>query len=171
MCGVNPEPEGALIRRAEPADVPVLYAMLLCLAENLGASAGVAATEDDWRRDGFGVAPRFLTLVAETDGQIVGMATFTELYFPDLGKPTYYVLQLYVEPGYRRRGIGRALLQHVAIEAKARGIPVILVGAARQHRSQNIYTQNGYVEADRYFTYFLFGERLENSAAAVTATA
>lgn len=70
------------------------------------------------------------TYVAETDGRVVGMVTLCVVR--TLTGPKAYVDHLVVAPGWRRRGIGRALVQH-AIE-RARGSGRFANRPDRQHR-------------------------------------
>ncbi|WIY24460.1 GNAT family N-acetyltransferase [Parasedimentitalea psychrophila] len=65
----------------------------------------------------------FQGVVAETDGQLVGLAHF--LFHRTLWsiEDTCYLMDLFVDPGRRGGGIGRALIGAVHGAAKANGIP------------------------------------------------
>jgi GNAT superfamily N-acetyltransferase len=77
-------------------------------------------------RDGFGDNPAFAGLVAETDHTIVGYALYHEGYETDQGRRVVHLIDLYVHEAWRRRGIGRALLQRVAELGRERGAQVVL---------------------------------------------
>ena len=53
-------------------------------------------------------------LVAEYDGEGVGFALFFHNFSTFLGRPGIYLEDLYVRPAMRGRGIGKALLAHLA---------------------------------------------------------
>lgn len=72
-------------------------------------------------RDGFGPAPRFTGLVAEEGGTLGGLALWHPSYDPSTGRDGAYLLDLFVAPGWRRRGTGRALMQAVAAAVVRQG--------------------------------------------------
>ena len=49
-------------------------------------------------------------MLAETDGVVVGMATYCERYSTFIGQPGIWLDDVYVYPEHRKQGIGRALL-------------------------------------------------------------
>src|SRR5262245_51144515 len=70
--------------------------------------------------------------VAETDRVVVGLVGVLARVLPDGPDedptPCAYVSDLIVLPGYRGRGIGRALLEHAEGFARASGATVLRVG-------------------------------------------
>jgi ribosomal protein S18 acetylase RimI-like enzyme len=64
--------------------------------------------------------PRNLMLVAKTGGRIVGFVTGVLLDHPDK-PPSLFINELGVNAPETRRGIGRALLQAIRAEGRARG--------------------------------------------------
>ena len=153
------------IRPAIEEDVPALLAMVRALAADEGRAEAITATEADWLRDGFGTQPRFATLVAEADGRAVAMASFTELYLAIVAKPSFYILELYVEPDFRRRGIGRALLSQIAAAALKIGVPLIHLGARENNDATRFYRRLGFNKVERYATYTLTGPAFVKLAA------
>jgi len=109
------------IRPAEAADVPVILRLIRGLAEYERAPDEVKATEDDLLRDGFGPRPMFHVVLAEWDGAAVGFAFYFFNYSTWHGRPGLYLEDLFVEPGFRGCGIGKALLVHLARTAVAEG--------------------------------------------------
>ena len=85
------------IRAAAPGDIPHLCAMTARLAGELGTSEELHASDEDWRRNGFGEAPKFSALIAESDGAPAGMATYSPIYIPDAGTKSLFVHLLFVE--------------------------------------------------------------------------
>ena len=69
----------------------------------------------------FGDRPSAEAVVAEASGQVVAFALFFTNFSTFLAKPGLYLEDLYVQPAWRAQGIGKALLQHLAALAVARG--------------------------------------------------
>jgi GNAT superfamily N-acetyltransferase len=102
------------IRNATPADVPVMLDFIRGLAEYEREPNAVMATEQDLLRDGFGPEPKYRCVIAEWDGQPAGFAFFFYNYSTWRGQPGLYLEDLFVLPEMRGKGIGKALLQHLA---------------------------------------------------------
>jgi ribosomal protein S18 acetylase RimI-like enzyme len=113
------------VRLAISTDIPRLYELKLQSAMFSKEANAILVTEDDWRRGDFGSSEQFAALVAEIDGRIVGMLGFQERYDTGLGKPAFYIDDLYVESANRRLGIGSSLLAELAGRARERDIPRI----------------------------------------------
>ena len=76
------------IRFATAADCGLILHFIRELALFEKAPGAVVATEADLLRHGFGPDPRFETLIAERDGEPVGMALFHTRFSTWLGQPT-----------------------------------------------------------------------------------
>jgi len=102
------------IRSATAQDAPLLTAMIHELAEyeHLDHEAGL--TEEAIARDGFGPHPKFRAVLAEWDGQAAGYAVFFEFYSTFQGRTGLFLDDIFVRPQFRKKGIGTALLAHVA---------------------------------------------------------
>lgn len=105
------------IRDAISEDAALIRALIQELAEYDGEADHVRTTEADITRDGFGTNARFRTLIAEWGSQAVGFAVFFPYYSTWRGSGIY-LEDLYVRAGFRRRGIGTALLAKVARTAR-----------------------------------------------------
>jgi GNAT superfamily N-acetyltransferase len=115
-------PSGLRLRRALPSDVPVILQLVRELAEYERAPGEVVASEADLLRDGFGAGPpRFFVELAECDGQVAGFALWFFNYSTWQGRAGLYLEDLFVRPALRGRGIGKALLVHLARTAVAEG--------------------------------------------------
>lgn len=115
-------PEAAFaLRRAKPADCGAIVAMIRELAEFELLSHLVKVTPDGLQQHLFGERPVAEAVVAEVDGGIVAFALFFTNFSTFLGKPGLYLEDLYVQPGHRQRGIGKALLKHLGALAVERG--------------------------------------------------
>lgn len=102
------------IRPATPKDIPVILQLIHGLAEYEKASEQAVATAQDLLRDGFSGNPKFRVLIAEWAGQAVGFALFFYNYSTWVGRPGLYLEDLFVRPEHRGKGIGKALLVHLA---------------------------------------------------------
>jgi GNAT superfamily N-acetyltransferase len=102
------------IRPATIEDVPLLSTMIHELADYEHLAHEAAVTEAGLARDGFGTHPKFRVVIAEWDGKVVGYALFFEFYSSFQGRAGLFLDDLFVRPAFRKKGIGRALLAHVA---------------------------------------------------------
>jgi GNAT superfamily N-acetyltransferase len=103
-----------LIRPATIEDAPLLTNLIRELAEFERLSHEVRLTEQDVARDGFGETPKFRALIAEWEGQAAGYALFFEFYSTFQGRAGLFLEDLFVRPDFRKHGIGKGLLAHVA---------------------------------------------------------
>ena len=111
----------ATIRSAIATDIPALFDLIRALAEYEQLSHQVTGSIEALRIHLFGDRPVAFAIVAEIEGQIVGFALFFYNYSTFLTKPGIYLEDLFVLPEYRRQGIGKALLTHLAQRAVAEG--------------------------------------------------
>ena len=102
------------VRVASPADIPLILQFIRDLAEYERLLHEVEATEADIRRDLFGENPRAFCDIAEVDGQPVGFALWFYSYSTFRGRAGIYLEDLFVEPGARGEGAGKALLRRLA---------------------------------------------------------
>lgn len=104
----------AQIRSATPADVPAILGLIRELAEYEKLLDMVVADESAIHRALFGERRYAEALVAIVGGEAVGFALFFHNFSTFLGKPGMYLEDLFVKPAFRGRGLGKALLTHVA---------------------------------------------------------
>ena len=102
------------IRNATSADTALMLDFIRRLAEYERNPNAVVATEEDLRRDGFGSNPKYRCVIAEWDNRPAGFALFFYNYSTWLGRPGFYLEDLFVLPEMRGKGIGKALLRHLA---------------------------------------------------------
>jgi diamine N-acetyltransferase len=105
------------IRAATLADAALIGRLISELADFEKKADQVRTTPADIARDGFGANPRFRALIAEWRGQPAGFALFFSYYSTWRGSGLY-LEDLFVRPAFRGRGIGKALLARVAVEAE-----------------------------------------------------
>ena len=105
---------GMAIRPATREDVPVILELIRGLAEYEKLAHECVATEGAIRESLFGARPQAEVLIALADGMPAGFALFFPNYSTFLAKPGIYLEDLFVKPAFRGRGIGKALLAHLA---------------------------------------------------------
>jgi GNAT superfamily N-acetyltransferase len=102
------------IRPAIGDDAATILDLIRALAIYEREPDAVTATEADILRDGFGATPKFRCVIAEWDGQPAGFAFWFYNYSTWQGRPGLYLEDLFVKPEFRGKGIGKALLLHLA---------------------------------------------------------
>jgi GNAT superfamily N-acetyltransferase len=116
---------GLSVRAAKPDDIPLILALVRELALYEKAPEQVTATEEMLRRnlfgEGFGRGPVAECVIGELDGGPQGFALYFINFSTWLAKPGLYLEDLFVRPQVRGRGLGRALLAHLARVAVERG--------------------------------------------------
>lgn len=109
------------LRPATADDVALVLAFIRELAEYEQLADEVVATEDALARTLFGDRPAAEVVLALWADLPVGFALFFPSYSTFLARPGLYLEDLFVRPSHRGRGIGLALLRHLAGLARARG--------------------------------------------------
>jgi GNAT superfamily N-acetyltransferase len=109
------------IRPAELADVPVVASLIRQLARFEKLEHEVVLTEALLKAGLFGARPYAEAVLAEEDGQAIGFALFYHNFSTFLARPGMYLEDLFLLPDHRGRGVGRALLAHLARIAVERG--------------------------------------------------
>jgi len=102
------------LRPATSDDVPNIRRLIQALATYEKEPDAAVVTEDDLLRDGFSAQPRFKVVMAEWEGAVVGFAFYFYNYSTWQGRPGLYLEDLFVQPSHRGKGIGKALLVHLA---------------------------------------------------------
>jgi GNAT superfamily N-acetyltransferase len=102
------------IAAALPADVPCILDMIRGLAEYERLSHICVATAADIHAALFGERPTAEVVLAWEGSAVAGFALFFHNFSTFLGRPGLYLEDLYVQPEFRRRGYGRALLLYLA---------------------------------------------------------
>ena len=127
-----------IIRVATPADAGDLARMNAAFNGVFDSAAQIAARM-------VACAEIEIALVAELDGQVGGFACVRVVPCVLYAEPYAELTELYVEPKFRRRGVGRALLAYADQLAYARGADdlIILTGVGNA-AAQALYRAAGY---------------------------
>lgn len=109
------------IRPAFPDDAALILRFIRALAVYEREPDAVVATEEKLIQHGFGSEPYFHCLIAELNGTPAGFAFYFFDYSTWLGAPGLYLEDLFVDPVFRGKGLGKALLERLAAIALERG--------------------------------------------------
>ena len=102
------------IRPAMGEDAALILRFIKDLAAYEKLSHEVRASEADIVRDLFGPEPKVFCDIAEWDGAPVGFALWFYTYSTFQGRHGIWLEDLFVDPPLRGKGIGKALLVHLA---------------------------------------------------------
>ena len=105
---------GFEIREAAPSDVPLILSFIKGIADYEKLADEVVATEDGLREHLFALRPAAEVCLGFLDGEAAAFAVFFHNFSTFLGRPGLHLEDLYVKPEFRGKGIGSAMLSHVA---------------------------------------------------------
>jgi len=108
-----------LIRRARPDEAGTALSLVKELAEYEKLLHEVEATEAMIADALFGTNPRLFCDIAEWNGEVAGFAVWFINFSTFSGRSGIYLEDLFVRPPLRGKGIGKALLAHLAKECVA----------------------------------------------------
>ena len=152
------------IRLAEPKDIPAILGFIHELAAYEKLEDQVVATEEllqEWLFE----KQKAEVLLAVVDGKPVGSALFFHNFSTFLGRAGIYLEDLYVQPAYRGRGYGKALLKRLAQITVERGCGRLEWACLDWNQpSIDFYRSLGAVSMDGWSTYRLTGETLQKMA-------
>jgi GNAT superfamily N-acetyltransferase len=160
------EPGAAItVRPGAPADAALIVHFVRELARfEKEPVEHVRMTEADVLANGFGERPYFETLIAEMDGEPVGMALFFHNFSTWEGKPGIYVEDVIVEERARGSGVGLALMRAVARTAVERDCRRIELAALDWNPAQGFYRRLGFRRQDEWELFRLDGDGLARLA-------
>jgi GNAT superfamily N-acetyltransferase len=111
------------IRRARPGEAGLVLSLIRELAEYQKLDHQVVATEAMIDAALFGDNPQLYCEIAEWAGEAAGFAIWFHNFSTFTGRPGIYLEDLFVRPAQRGKGIGKALLIHLAKECVANDWP------------------------------------------------
>ncbi len=97
-----------------PQDAPLVVSYIKELAEYERDPDAAVVTVDDILHFAFSDHPLIHVVMAEWEGKPAGFALWFYNFSTWEGKAGIYLEDLYIRPEYRRNGIGKALLIHLA---------------------------------------------------------
>jgi GNAT superfamily N-acetyltransferase len=149
------------IRAARHTDIPLLFSLIVELADYERARDRVLGSEQLLEAALFGTDPVVEAVIAELDGSAAGFALFFRTFSTWLCRPGMWLEDLYVSPAHRRAGIGRALLSHLAGIALRRGYGRMEWSALHWNTpALDFYDVIGAARLDEWLGFRLEGESL-----------
>ncbi|WP_420883383.1 GNAT family N-acetyltransferase [Brevibacterium koreense] len=156
------------VREATHNDLPDILRLVQALAVYEMEPEAVEATEDDFAAvmfpdDGH---PNTYGLVAEVEGQIIGIAIWFHSFSTWTGKNGIWLEDLFVDPDHRGDGAGKALLGRLAQICQERGLTRLEWCVLKWNEpSIGFYRSLGAKAQDEWETFRLDGEALDSFAA------
>jgi GNAT superfamily N-acetyltransferase len=152
------------IAPATERDVPLILNFIKKLAEYEKLAHQVVATENRLREALFGSRPAAEVLIAYWDEEPAGFALFFHNFSTFLGRRGIYLEDLFVDPAQRGKGIGKALLIHLAKIAKERACGRLEWSVLDWNKPAiDFYKSLGAVPLEDWTQFRLTGEALEKT--------
>lgn len=145
-------------RKTTEADVELIAAHRHAMFAEMGKSDATALDEMrrnfvPWVEQMIG-AGKYVGWIVEEDGQPVASSGFFELEWPPhpldpAGEHRGYLLNFWVEPKYRGRGLARDMVREALAESRRRGIRVTALHASEAGR--RVYETMGFQTTNEMF--------------------
>lgn len=132
------------IEQARSSDVEAMYALIRAKAEFDGYLKDLRSTPETLQTAFFSEHPKAHALIARLHSQVVGMATYYDIYSTVTAKPGIWLDDLFVYPQFRGTGTGKALLLELCSVAKKTGCARIdWIVASDNKNAQEFYRNMG----------------------------
>ena len=149
------------ISPAKASDLPLIYRFIQGLAEY--ERLEMTATEESIGKALFGERPYAEVVIGYQDEAPAGFALFFPVLSTFLGKPGIYLEDLFVLPEHRGKGLGKALLRHMAVLALERDCAYVEWGVLDWNTpSIEFYKSLGARPLAEWTKYRLQGEALRS---------
>ncbi len=153
------------IRPAIASDAALIFRFIRELAEYERLAHEVDATESDIAKALFGPNPRVFADIAEWEGEPAGFALWFYNFSTFRGRHGIYLEDLFVKPELRSKGIGRALLRHLARRCRAEGLARLEWWVLDWNEpALKVYRSIGAVPMDEWTVQRVTGEALQRLA-------
>ncbi len=149
----HPSTADIAFRLATAYDAERVHALLVDLADFIGSPGEMAASLDDIRA-GFDAPAAFTALLAERDGEPLGLCLWFPVFSTWRGRRGIYIQDLYVSKAARGTGLGRALLAEAGRIASRNGASFIRLAVdAKNGSAQRFYERIGFTwfDTDRFY--------------------
>ena len=105
------------LRDARPDDLATVDRLIRALAKYERLEHEAQASHEQLQSALFGPSPKVFALLCEWDGKPVGLCIWFYNFSTFLGRHGIYIEDIFVEPEFRGRGIGREVFRHLAKRA------------------------------------------------------
>jgi GNAT superfamily N-acetyltransferase len=151
------------INKATQKDIPLIVWFIKQLAEYEKLSHEAVMTEELLRENLFGKRAVAEVLLGYYGDQPVAFAVFLHNFSTFLGKAGLYLEDLFVIPEMRRKGIGRAMLAHLAGIARERNCGRFEWAVLDWNKPAiDFYKKLGAVPMSDWTTFRITGDALKN---------
>lgn len=132
-----------VVRPATAADAAAVAGLIVALAEDFD---GHTTVSPDWIVDCL-ADDDFFALVAEADGEVVGVVTWVLVRGLFHGKKSAVIQEASVAPAHQNKGVGRALLRVAVDRIRAQDVAEISISTGFENeRALHLYRSLGFVE-------------------------
>jgi GNAT superfamily N-acetyltransferase len=154
-----------IIRSARPEDASLILSFIRKLADYEKLAHEVVADETLIARSLFAPQPKAFCEIAEWNGEPAGFAIWFYNYSTFHARHGIYLEDLFVEPQYRGKGIGKALLKNLARRCIDEGLTRLQWWVLDWNApSIAVYKSLGAQPMDEWTVYRLSGKKLEELA-------
>jgi GNAT superfamily N-acetyltransferase len=158
-----PVAEEIRVARAEESQIPLILSFIRKLAEYERLSHKVTVDEELLRKSLFGPKPAAEVVIAYWGEEAAGFAVYFHNFSTFAGRPGIYLEDLFVEPAFRGKGIGKSLLVYLAKLAQERGCARLDWSVLDWNEpAKSFYRKLGAEPLEDWTTYRLSGAELKN---------
>jgi GNAT superfamily N-acetyltransferase len=158
---------GLSIREAKAQDASLVFSFITALADYEKLAHDVVTDEAEIAAALFGERPRVFCDIALWDGEPAGFALWFYNFSTFRGRHGIYLEDLFVKPTFRGKGIGKALLTHLAKRAVAQDCARVEWSVLDWNTpSIDFYKSLGAVPLDAWTGFRLTGDALDALAKA-----
>ncbi|HUT68385.1 MAG TPA: GNAT family N-acetyltransferase [Dehalococcoidales bacterium] len=149
----------ATVRTATEKDIPRILELYRQLAFNPPPAGAPVPSMEEYRRvfNKMSAVPGYRLLVAEEDGEILGTTVLVILPGFTHGVSPFAVVEyVVVDEQYRRRGIGKLLMDYVIARSKEAGCyKIMLTSDKRREQAHQFYKSLGFAASAHGFRLYL----------------
>ena len=151
------------IRIAEKEDVPLILEFVKGIAEFEKLSHLVTATEESLMESMFGEKSYAEVFFAELDGVPAGFTVFFHNFSTFVGRHGLYIEDIFVKPGFRGKGIGKAMFLHCVKLAKERNCGRVEWTVLDWNPAREFYEYFGAGPVDGWHIYRMGADKFESA--------
>ncbi len=162
---MNPQSKQFCIKAAQTADIPLIKAFIIKLAEYEKLSDQVKITDKQLLETLFGPRPYAEVILAYEGDLCVGFAFFFHNFSTFAGRPGLYLEDIFVDPEQRGKGYGKQMLRYLAQLAVERNCARMEWAVLNWNQSAiDVYRAIGAKPMDEWTVFRLEGAQLNDLA-------